>query len=171
MREVAVMILAAGLTSLGGCTWGDADVSPAGPDDPPTVGLRFHVADAEQHEGYTGLRDERGQPLYIDPSPFLTDADICDAAAMIGDRSNMLALEFCPLAAEHFERVARDHRQRRLAVFVDGKLILSPAMPSPSTTGRIILDGGFSRKRAQELARGLNAQRASMLRSRRGPNQ
>lgn len=171
MRDLATIIVCAVPCAVAGCSWGDADMSLAAADDPPIVRLRFHVAHPEQQDGYTGLRDERSRPLYIDPRPFLTDADVCDAAAMIGERSNMLAVEFCPLATEQFERVARDHRQRRLAVFVDDELILSPPMPFPSTTGRIILNGGFSRKRALELARGLNAQRAAILRSRRESNQ
>jgi preprotein translocase subunit SecD len=171
MRKVTTIIVGGMLAMLSGCALSDTEVSQMNAGDPPTVHIRFHVADSEPQDGYHVLPDERGQPLYLAPTPFLTDADVCDAAAMIGERRNLLAVEFCPLAAERFEHVVRDHRQQRLAVFVNDELIMSPTMPTPSATGRIILDGDFSQKRVRDLARGLDAQRKAIRRSTSEPNQ
>jgi preprotein translocase subunit SecD len=147
------------------CTVGCASLAGPGPGRSSggfkAVSIRFHVATAQETEGYLATADERGQPLFVAPQPFLTDADVWSADVFAGEHSQLVRLDFTEMGATALEWVTRRRVGHRLAVYVDDQLVMSPLLRAPLVGGKVYLDGGFSRSRAAQIAKALNEQRAA----------
>ena len=122
---------------------------------PQPTRVRFYLARSAEHEGYRAAKDESGQPLYVAPEPFLTEQDISQASVFASRERTLIELEFRGLAAARLEQVTRANIGSRLAVFINDQLILSPWVQAPTASRKLLLDGGFSRARAEEIVRGL----------------
>lgn len=157
----ARLLCSLALTLLAGCA--AAQPGGAGPTARKTeaVQLRFHVGSTQEHEGYDLVADERGEPLYLAPQPFLTDEDIWQANVYSSEKKHLVLLEFTPAGAQALEWVTRRRVGGRLAVFLDDQLIMSPFIRAPLAGGKVYLDGEFTKRRATEIAEALIAQRAA----------
>lgn len=125
----------------------------------PHIAVAFRETNHEAAEGFELGKDETGQPLYIAQTPFLTESDIRIASLVQSERRSLVQFEFYPVGADRLTRVTGSRPGVRLAVFVDGKLVMTPILWQPITSGKVLLDGGFDRKRAAEIVRLINAQR------------
>jgi preprotein translocase subunit SecD len=151
-------VLALALT-LGGCALFQPSQPGANSAPPKRVTLRFFLAESDPQEGYRQMTDEQGQPLFVAPKVLLTERDVRKAAVYHGPQRRLIRLEFEPLAAARLEQATADHIGGRLAVFVDDKLVMSPMLRAPLAEGKVLLDGGFSPARAEEIAQSLNRPR------------
>jgi len=157
-RDVPMLILAGLVALLPGCSWLNGGPSEQR-REPGTVRIRFHLAANEPREGYDARTDEVGRPLHIAPQPFLTDQQIWSAANFEGSGRNLVRLDFDAAGAAILERTTRTNRGARLAVYIRDELVMSPLVDEPITVGQVYLDAGFSRQQAQEIVRGIEAQR------------
>ncbi len=139
---------------IAGCAGGPA--RSVGPSSRPTVSLRFHFADEQPREGYEPLADEEGKPLYVSGSPILTEGDLVRVSRLEGHGHNLILLEFKPLAAERLAALTAQNVGQRLAIFIDDRLVMSPLIREPITRGKVLMDGDFSRARAEEIVRALS---------------
>lgn len=153
-RRRIVILATFCLAFLAGCALFDRTAAPAEQPGQRTA-LRFHVASAWPQEAYAELKDEAGQPLYIAAEPFLTGRDVQAATVLLGQSRNLVRLAFTPMAAGVLEATTRQHVGQRLAIFLDDCLIMSPHIREPITSGEVILDGGFARRAAEDIAAGL----------------
>jgi preprotein translocase subunit SecD len=154
MRNDATIMLSVSLLAVGGC----ALFGPRGETDQPDVeplAIRFHIASDEPRPDYETVTDERGAPLSLWPEPLVTERDVIAAALVSGSRRHMVQLEFAPEAAAYLYRVTRSHVGRRLAVFVDDTLVMSPVLQVPFDR-YVVIDGDFSRRRAEEIVARIN---------------
>jgi hypothetical protein len=150
-----------GLAALLPSCAGPGGGAPGKRGDPPPVQIRFHLAATQAREGYDERRDELGGPLYVVPQPFLTDERIWNAAVFEGQRRHLVRLTLDAAGTAILERVTRANRGARLAVYIDEELAMSPGIDQSITGGQVYLDAGFSRARADEIARAIEAQRAA----------
>lgn len=134
----------------------------------PTLSVAIHTCAVAPMEGFTQTRDETGQVLYVAALPFVTEDDVQTASLVQSEKRNLVQLEFTPPAAERLARLTTERRGVRLAIYVDGKLIMSPWIWQPITRGSVMLDGEFTRAEAKDIVRRLNNQRADWGRRFRG---
>jgi hypothetical protein len=118
------------------------------------VPIRLHLAAGSEREGWQVLQDEYGRPVYIEPTPAFSDADVVDVRTLLSDERNIVILYFSWTAAERLERFTTDHIGSRLAVLVDNHLVVSPVIARPVTEGALALDVGLSREVALRIMRG-----------------
>lgn len=145
-----------------GCVlWGPRDESP--PARPKPIALRIYPASEQPQEGHEPMRDEAGRPLYVASEPLLTEADVKVATVLRSDRRALLLLEFSPMATGPLEALSLSRRGERLAITLDDRLVMSPVLSRPIRDGRLILDGGFSPQRAEQIARSLNTPHATPI--------
>lgn len=140
-----------------GCSLLDGEVSTAATEPGARVPIRFHLASAQAQEGWPVFRDEYGQLLYIEPEPVLTQADIADATALHGERGSIVVLRFKLVAAARLESFTAEHVGDRFAVFVEGRLVVSPMINARVTEGALALDVGMSRELANRIVGGYSA--------------
>ncbi len=160
---MTLAVLAGGLAALAGCAlFGAGKLPPKEPQSPARVSVRFCLASSQEAEGYREAADEHGWKVYVAADAFLTDREIWSAAVFTSDRKSLVRLDFTHLGATVLERVTREHVGGRLAIFINDDLVMSPVVQGPIANGKLYLDGDFSKARADEIARGLNAQRASL---------
>jgi hypothetical protein len=146
--------LAAFSLTFGGCAAGHA---PGG--TPKPMELRIHLAADTPQPGYSGAKDESGRPLYVAAEPFLTDRDVKLASVGQNQRRALVLVEFMPPGEMVLADVTTAHTGARLAIYLDGALVMSPPIRGPLRQGKVYLDGGFSVGRAQEVVTRLNAYR------------
>lgn len=163
MSWTRIQTLAAVTVIVGGCVTGGSDRGVSRQEAAP-VTLRFHVGAGESREGYEAVRDEAGRPLFVDPAPFLTERHVLEATAMHSDRRSLVLVRFRPAAAAELEWTTAAHVRDRLVVYVDDALVMSPPIEAAIVGGRVLLDGGFSRGRADEIAAGLTTAAAAVER-------
>ena len=158
MRATAasLLIVTALSAASGGCTWSDEHAA-TGSRRAERVPFRFHVAADSAQEGWSVVQDEYGRPLYMDPTPALTEADIVDASALVSDQRSIVVLYFRLMASARLERVTGESVGRRFAVFVDNRLVVSPTIARPVTEGALAIDAGLSRDQADLIVRGYAA--------------
>lgn len=150
-RRLGILFLS---TSLGqvGCVSGPA-VDAGGPR---RVTLRFFEASPEPRAGYRPITDEAGQRVYVATEPLLTERDVREARVYSSAGRALLRLQFSPFAAVQLERQTTENFGTRLAVFVNERLVMSPSLIKPIRSGRLYLDGDFTRTEAEQLATALN---------------
>lgn len=137
---------------LGGCAGLERNAAPA---PPKKISVRFCWASAEEREGYRPTRDESGQPLHVEPEPFLTEADVLTASAWHSSQRHMVLVELDRLAAARLEAASATRLGDRLAVYIDDRLTMSPVVYRPLAGGKVYLDGGFSRGQVEDIVRRL----------------
>ncbi|WP_380874853.1 hypothetical protein ACFB49_01750 [Sphingomonas sp. DBB INV C78] len=94
-----------------------------------------------------------GGGFAIGDKPF-QQADILDARAepeLDGTAGIMLTFE--PAAAKRLEALTRANLSKPITVTLDGKMIASPTIAEPITTGVLTISGGFTVPQAEELAK------------------
>jgi len=69
----------------------------------------------------------------------------------------VVALEFDKKGAEIFEKITEKNVGKRLAIFIDGKLISSPQIKEKISGGKAVIEGDFSLEYAKKLAQNLAA--------------
>jgi len=158
LSPLTAAALALALTLPVGCSLRDREGSPS-PEEPAKVepvAIRFHLGTTTEREGYRKASDEQGRPLYIAGDPVLTERDIVSATALHSDRRSLVLLVFAPAASNDLRRLTGDHLGGRLAIFVDDDLVMSPLLRAPIAGGKVVLDAGFSRERANQIARAIS---------------
>jgi len=157
--------VAVAMSLVAGCSLfdrtGDPGTSPSENREVDAVSVRFHLATGEDTPDYTPREDEAGQPLFVAPRAFLTDADVWHAEVLTGERGNLVLLELTEMGKSSLEWLTQRHVGGRLAVFINGELVMSPWIRAPLTGGRVYLNGEFSKRRAERIAEALNMQRAA----------
>ena len=155
VRRTCAGILATGVVLLSGCAlWqGSGRSDTPGPGKP--VALQVCLATPDARAGYRALRDEEGQVLFAARDPLLTEADVLAAGTLISELRSLVRIEFAPPAADLLERATAEHIGDRLAIFIDGRLVMSPPVRGSITTGKVLLDGNFTPAEAARIARGL----------------
>ncbi len=156
---IGACLTACAAVLLPGCALLGRLFPPAPPDAP--VEVRFHLALASPAEGFTAAADEAGRPLYVAAEPFLTEADIALASVYRSSHRNLLLLELLPGSEITLESFTAEHVGHRLAIYLDGRLVMSPVIRGPLRQGKVYLDGDFGAAEAARLADRLNARRSS----------
>jgi preprotein translocase subunit SecD len=161
MRVRGLVFVPVVLSLLTGCAGKreETEAQRAGEGRPVT--LRFHLASTEEVEGWGQMLDERGFPLFVAPWPLLTERHVSRAAVLSSETRHMVRVELTPNGQGILGRATRENLGRRLAIFIDGVLALSPTIRSEISGGVAMINGDFTAERARAIADGLNLRRSA----------
>ena len=149
MTRLSCLLIGASLIL--GCR--DSSIRRA-PGDPVAL-LEFRVeAAAANTPGALSFPDPGGQPILLRPDVVIRNADISSVEVEQGEGRFSVGLRFTPSAAARLQRETADNVGRRMAVLLDGKVVVAPVIRS-AISSRARLDAHFTRDEAFRIARSL----------------
>jgi preprotein translocase subunit SecD len=98
---------------------------------------------------------EGGEPVHIHPERHVSNADVESAWVKQADSGCQVEIRLTEEGAEKLARLTRDHIGERLALVIDGVVIMTPTIRS-RLGGLVLLTGRSSDFPCEEIARGLS---------------
>lgn len=146
-------LLLSALLCLPGCSLLERfRLTPAEPTKP--AALRLQIASESPVDGWTETRDEEDRTIYVSPEVILTEIDISDSASIHSETTHGVQLAFVGMGADRLGRISAANIGKRMAIFVDDKVVASPRIRT-SVRDRAVITGDFTREQAQTLAKRL----------------
>ncbi len=101
--------------------------------------------------GQTG--EQASVPIAVEKTPLLTGEYLADAYRSTGDLgAPIVSIALTSRGAEIFERITAEHKGRRLAIVLDGKVHSAPVLQERIAGGRAQISGSFTDEEARDLA-------------------
>jgi preprotein translocase subunit SecD len=125
--------------------------------DPP-VGFAVCAVNEDPDDAVGRSRDEvvndyRGDAVYLEPPAALTEAQIIETSVVASDMGGWaVRIQFDADGRERLARFSRRNVGHRVAVCVDGALIIDPVVQDVIGSGRIELSAGFTKAEATAIA-------------------
>jgi preprotein translocase subunit SecD len=135
---------------------------PGGPGAPAPVSIEFYLIHEEFVEGLTPRVVERtGETVLLASQPDLTEDHIGWAASEVDRVAGQpyILLHFTPLGTDKLATLTRGNIGKRLAVFVDGRIISTPMIQGVIDDGRVTIRGFKTIDEARRVARFLARRR------------
>jgi preprotein translocase subunit SecD len=147
-RLTAAMFLAA--TCLGGALTADK------PDDKPSVKVEFRRAEKAAAEGLTEATIEgTKEKVYLHKTADLTNADVAEARVIVEtDKHPAIEIVFTKEGVAKMKKVSEEHRNKPLAIVVDGKVISAPVLKAVISE-KAMITGTFTKEEADRIAKGV----------------
>lgn len=148
-----------------GCSSPEATYKRSGT---PAVTVEFRRASAEPVDGWVAMDadDEMQLPtLYVCPNVEIDNDDLVSTGVRQNDTRILLKLNAA--AAKRFGELSEAMLgsdgvfRERLAMLVDGKLVVAPIITAPMHDGVIPVSGPWTRTKAEQLAEGFVSDRSS----------
>ncbi len=140
--------------------------APAGAsDDRPLPRLRVHIAQTQAQEGWRRAQLAGDPILYVTPEPLLTERDVVRADALHAADRSMLLVHFNLRGAAVLQQATTARRGDWLVVYLEDELVVTAPIERPIHEAGLGIDGGFSRRRVEELMSRYNAPRTRGFRS------
>ena len=99
---------------------------------------------------------ESGDPVYLQPERHVSNADVESAWVERAESGCQVGIRLTDEGAAKLARLTEDHIGDRLALVIDGAVVMTPKIRS-KVTSLGLLTGDFSDSRCEEIARGLSA--------------
>ncbi|HKB39301.1 MAG TPA: hypothetical protein VKD72_22880 [Gemmataceae bacterium] len=134
------------------CGLGLASWAPG--DDQPKVKVELRLAETKSAEGLTEATVAgTTTKVYLHKEAVITNDDIADAQATV-DANKALAVEitFTKEGQKKIARATEDHKDKPLAILLDGKVISAPVIKSV-ITDKAMITGNFTKGEVEQLAR------------------
>ena len=137
-----------------------AFVAPALPDkadNKPRVKVEFRRAEKEPAEGLTeatvvGTNDK----VYLHKSADATSEDIADARPTEDTRKEpAVEVTLTKEGAKKMAKLSEEHKDKPLAIVVDGKVISAPVVRS-TFSDKVIISGKFTKEEVEKLAKSIS---------------
>jgi len=124
--------------------------------EPELVEVEFFIAEAKAAEGLIPkvLQDATREQIYLHAEPCLSNAHIAKAENASEDRG--IEMTFTKEGAEIMSTVTGENIGKRLAILVDGKLIMAPYIRS-QISDKAVLIGNFTAQEITRILASLNA--------------
>jgi SecDF, P1 head subdomain len=164
-RSIRWVGLAAGLlVAAGVLTWGYAKLPGAAPVTPvatrasgPLAAFAIHLLATGPGFGVVeAASPDGGEPVYVRPERYVSEADVRSAWVERAEGRCRVGIRLTAGGTRKLADLTRDHVGERLALMVDGEVVMSPTIRSEITDGLVALTGHFSDDRCEQLAQGLS---------------
>lgn len=156
-----VLLCIIGCASLIGCNPSGTEYQQTGR---PSLRFELRRASTERVDGWEQIDSPYAgdsEPLYLAPTPELTNDDLRSTGVRLGTTGFwIVVLTLNEQAKTRFgelsKEMARETTTReRLAVIVEGELLVAPFVSAPMTDGIIPVSGPFSEDEARRIAKGI----------------
>jgi preprotein translocase subunit SecD len=130
-------------------------------EEPPSKPVRFELrlADASMFPGAVQATVEgSGETVYLSPEVVLTNAHVRRSGVQktySGDYGVELTLT--EEGGEKLARLTRENLYKRVAILLDGRLVMAPRIQTEIPGGVALIEGDFTKEKAGEIARGIQA--------------
>jgi len=107
-----------------------------------TVVVEFVLAETEPTDGYREIYAERlNERFYLAPQVLLSTTDIESASA--SERMGLPAVEiaFTEAGSKKLAEVTEANKGKRLAILIDGRLVMAPHIMEKIEDGRAVISG------------------------------
>ena len=134
------------------CLWGPAYSAPA---PKVTVRLEFRRAETKPAEGLEEVTvPKSGEKIYLHKRAEITAADVASASIeKDGDRA-FLKLVFTKEGNTKLEKLTKEHRDKPLAVLLDGKVLVAPVISSTLTEQAVL--SGIEQADLEKIVKGIS---------------
>ena len=124
------------------------------PGDPTAV-LEFRIETSSQlTPAAVSFPDPSGKPILLQPNAVLRNSDIQSVVVEESHGRFTVGLRLVPSAAERLSRETTGNVGRRMAVLIDGKVVVAPVIAG-AIASQARIDAGFSREEAYRVAHSL----------------
>jgi len=125
--------------------------------------LEFRLAETSPSEGLREVTiDDTNEKLYLHKDVIISNKDVAAARAIpsLTPRSFDIEIEFTEGGADRISRVSAENIGKRIAILMDGKVIVAPILRSAISHKAVIAGSApsFTKEEAEELARKIVAQ-------------
>lgn len=123
--------------------------------------LAFYLEAQAGEHGREIPRAEGGEPFVAERLPCLTGEEVEKATLEESDSTPGAGVhvKMSDFGSEVLERVTREHKGRKLAMVVEGKVVSAATIREVIGGGQAVITGSFTHAEAEELARQLNSYR------------
>ncbi|MDF1546868.1 MAG: hypothetical protein P1P88_03550 [Bacteroidales bacterium] len=115
------------------------------------VKIEFRLAEDDALEGFEES-EVNGQKIYLNPKIEITENDIVAAQKAQDDYGNhTIMLEMNEKGSEKFGELTENNIQKKLAIIVNGKVLMAPVIQMKIPGGKIQISGNFSKEEIEKL--------------------
>jgi len=128
------------------------------PTDKPPFKVEFRRAERKPAEGLTeAIVAGTADKVYLHKSADATNADIIEArAAEDGQQRPAVEIIFTKEGAKKMAKLSEQHKDKPLAILVDGKVISAPVVRAQFSE-RALIGGNFTKEEVARLVKGINS--------------
>ncbi|HVO12135.1 MAG TPA: hypothetical protein VMX54_15450 [Vicinamibacteria bacterium] len=150
--------LAAALVVIAGLLTIDRDRPAKTGNGNPVVSFAIHLLATGPGPGVVEASSAQGgEPLRIHPERQVSNVDVQSARAVRAGSGCRVDIHLTNEGAGKLARLTRNHIGERLAVVIDGRVVMTPMIRSEIVRGEVALTGDFTNARCEQIARGLSA--------------
>jgi preprotein translocase subunit SecD len=125
------------------------------PDDKPAVKVEIRRAEKEKAEGLTEATIEgTNEKVYLHKTAELTNADVADAKVEGTDKNLEIRVTLTKAGGEKMRKITEEHRNKPLAIVIDGKVISAPVVKAVIGEN-VAITGSFTKEEAERIAKGI----------------
>jgi preprotein translocase subunit SecD len=127
------------------------------PKDKPSVKVEFRRAEKEAAEGLTEATVEGSKDkVYLHKTAELTNDDIAEAkASEDANKHPSVSITLTKDGAAKMKKLTEEHRDKPLAILVDGKVISALIIKAVISHGKAEITGIFSEEEVEKLAKSI----------------
>jgi len=129
----------------------------ARPDEKPKVTVEFRRAETKAAEGLTEATIAgTTQKVYVPRKADATNADIAEAKVGVdGDSNPAIDIVFTKEGAKKMEALSERHKDKPLAIMIDGKVVSAPVVRE-KFSARAQINGRFTKEEVEKLVKAIN---------------
>lgn len=133
------------------CIWGLAQSAFA---DKPSVRLEFRRAETKPAEGLEEATvPKSGEKIYLHKGAEVSAEDVATASFEKGKSETYLKLTFTKKGSAKVEKLTKEHRDKPLAILLDGKVLVVPIIRSTITDEATI--SGINQADMEKIVKGI----------------
>jgi preprotein translocase subunit SecD len=127
------------------------------PDEKPAVKVEIRRAEKEKADGLTEATVEgTKEKVYLHKTAELTNADIAEAKVEGTDKNLEIRVTLTKAGGEKMRKVTEEHRNKPLAIVIDGKVISAPVVKAVIGEN-VAITGSFTKEEAERIAKGIKS--------------
>jgi preprotein translocase subunit SecD len=148
-RGLAALALGSALALIGGCGSDEG----TGTD---RAEIRLAMSDPVPNFTRAEVEGTR-EVVFLSPQAALTGRDIQSAQVLESPDGPAVDVHFTKSGAEKIERFTRENKGKRMAIRVDGSVVVAPLIMMPIADGKMLISGKMTPQRAAALAAALGS--------------
>ena len=154
---VSILAIVLSIVTLGPSANASAVISPQAAANQSETHLELRLAERQSGPGLMPRRlADSSVVVYVAETALITNRDVIDARVVERDGTFSIAIDFTSAAGTGLRHATKDRVGKPLAIVVNGQVVSAPEL-SEAVSDAILIQGGFTRKEAEDLGAELKA--------------
>jgi preprotein translocase subunit SecD len=122
----------------------------------PEVKVELRRAESKPADGLTEAKIAgTDQKVYLHKEAEITNEDIAEAKVITDERKDpAIEITFTKEGQKKMAKMTKDHKDKPLAILVDGKVVSAPIVKS-EVSEKALITGKFTKEEAEKIAKGI----------------